>query len=708
MRSNKAVLLALALSFFAVVASADSITSVSPSAVTQFASEEVLTIDGSGLEGQLATEVVMSGPGGTYFITPTSIDPSELVAPIPTPVTSVPGTVTVTVEAFDLLGTRVIGTGSFTVIGLGGQPPLLAMPENITAEATSTSGAVVSFTVGGFSFVDPSPTITCDHASGATYPIGETTVSCTATDSFGSTSGTFEIFVADTKPPVLTLPASFTVLTSGTSAVVTWTDSAVDAISGSVTVFCSPASGSTFGLGLTTVQCSATDAHANTATGSFVVNVAQHTPPTLTLPASFTVEATGPSGATVNYSVTATQGATVVCTPPSNTVFNLGTTTVDCTATNSTGEQAEGTFDVTVVDTTAPVLNLPSDITATATSASGVIVSYVVTATDLVSDPPIVSCSPLSGAIYPIGTTQVNCTAMDQIGNTSTGSFNITVQGKPVLTLPADITAEATSPLGAAVTFTATAVDPVDGVVPVTCTPASGSTFPLGTTVVSCTATNSLHLSTTGTFNVTVVDTTPPTLILPSSVTAEATSAAGAIVNYTVTAVDLVDVTDPVICSPASGSQFALGSTTVQCSATDLHGNTTHGSFTVTVKDTTPPTVSSITATPNVLWPPNHEMIDVTVTVVATDLVDPNPMSQIVSVSSNQPVNGTGDGDLAPDWVITGPLTLQLRAERAGTGGDRIYTITVQTSDFDGNVTLSTVTVTVAQSQSGHTRAGGH
>jgi len=706
MRSNKAVLLALALSLFAVVAFADSITSVAPSAVTQFASEEVLTIDGSGLEGQFGSDVVMSGPAGTFFITPTFTSPDEVIAPIPTPVTSVPGTVTVTVEAFDLFGTRVIGTGSFTVIGLGGQPPLLAMPENITAEATSPSGAVVSFTVGGFSFVDPSPTITCDHASGVTYPIGETTVSCTATDSFGSTSGTFEIFVADTQPPVLTLPSSFTVLTAGTSAVVTWSDSAVDAISGSVTVFCSPASGSTFPLGLTTVRCSATDAHANTSEGSFVVNVAQHTPPTLTLPASFTVEATGPDGATVNYSATATQSATVVCTPPSNTVFNLGTTTVDCTATNSTGEQAEGTFDVTVVDTTPPVLNLPSDITATATSPSGVIVSYVATATDLVSD-AVVTCSPLSGAIYPIGTTQVNCTAMDQIGNTSTGSFNITVQGKPVLTLPADITAEATSPLGAAVTFTATAVDPIDGVVPVTCTPASGSTFPLGTTVVTCSATNSIHLTSTGTFNVTIVDTTPPTLIL-TNVTAEATGPSGAIVTFHPTAVDLVDVTDPVICSPASGSQFALGTTTVQCSSTDLHGNTAHGSFTVTVSDTTPPTVSSITATPTVLWPPNHELVDVTVTVVATDLVDPNPMSQIVSVSSNQPINGTGDGDVAPDWVITGPLTLQLRAERAGTGGDRIYTITVQTTDFSGNATLTTVTVTVPQSQNGHSRAGGH
>ena len=117
-------------------------------------------------------------------------------------------------------------------------------------------------------------------------------------------------------------------------------------------------------------------------------------------------------------------------------------------------------------------------------------------------------------------------------------------------------------------------------------------------------------------------------------------------------------------------------------------------SFTVTVQDTTPPVVTGISATPGSLWPPDHRMVPVTVTVSAFDLVDPHPTSHIVSVASNQPVNGTGDGDTAPDWQITGPLTLSLRAERAG-NSERIYTITVQTSDFSGNSTLSSVLVIV-------------
>ena len=94
-------------------------------------------------------------------------------------------------------------------------------------------------------------------------------------------------------------------------------------------------------------------------------------------------------------------------------------------------------------------------------------------------------------------------------------------------------------------------------------------------------------------------------------------------------------------------------------------------------------------------------MVNATVTVVASDLVDPAPMSYIVSVTSNQPINGTGDGDTAPDWQITGPLTLQLRAERAG-NSVRVYTITIATTDSSGNTSYGTTTVTVGD---GRTRA---
>ena len=162
--------------------------------------------------------------------------------------------------------------------------------------------------------------------------------------------------------------------------------------------------------------------------------------------------------------------------------------------------------------------------------------------------------------------------------------------------MPTDIPpAEATGPSGAVVTYTnPTASDLVDPSPSVTCLPASGSTFPLGDTTVSCTATDSSgNTSAPETFKVTVQDTTKPYFVgTPSDVTAEATSSSGATVNYAKpTAADLVDPSPTVSCAPASGSTFPFGDTTVTCNATDASGNTASSAatFTVTVRDTTPP-----------------------------------------------------------------------------------------------------------------------
>ena len=87
-------------------------------------------------------------------------------------------------------------------------------------------------------------------------------------------------------------------------------------------------------------------------------------------------------------------------------------------------------------------------------------------------------------------------------------------------------------------------------------------------------------------------------------------------------------------------------------------------------------------------------MVPVSVTASITDC-DPSAWCKIVSVTSNEPDNGLGDGDTPIDWKITGDLTLELRAERAGTGTGRVYTILVECTDAAGNSSRSTVTVTV-------------
>jgi hypothetical protein len=71
----------------------------------------------------------------------------------------------------------------------------------------------------------------------------------------------------------------------------------------------------------------------------------------------------------------------------------------------------------------------------------------------------------------------------------------------------------------------------------------------------------------------------------------------------------------------------------------------------------------------------------------------------VASVSSNEPVSGTGQGDMAPDWTMTGALSLNVRAERAGSGSGRVYTIAITCTDRAGNTSTRTAHITVAHDQ---------
>ena len=137
------------------------------------------------------------------------------------------------------------------------------------------------------------------------------------------------------------------------------------------------------------------------------------------------------------------------------------------------------------------------------------------------------------------------------------------------------------------------------------------------------------------------------------------------------------------------------GTHVITLSVADPHGGVASDTVVVTVVDDVAPVIASMTATPSVLTRANHEMVPVVLTVSASDACGANVSCRITSVTSNEPVRGTGDGDTAPDWEITGDLTLLLRAERSGKGTGRIYTITVACTDASGNTAISTVTVTV-------------
>jgi hypothetical protein len=194
-----------------------------------------------------------------------------------------------------------------------------------------------------------------------------------------------------------------------------------------------------------------------------------------------------------------------------------------------------------------------------------------------------------------------------------------------------------------------------------------------------------------------LIDNTPPSISLPANLVKPTDlGQCSAVVNYTVTATDNCPGV-PVVSNPPSGSAFPKGTKAVTVTATDAAGNTATGSFTITVVDLELPTITNVSASPSVLWPPNHKLVDVTVNYSVKDNCDQPACT--LSVTSNEPINGTGDGNTSPDWEILGPNKVRLRAERAGSVTGRIYTIAISCTDTSGNSSTKTVAVTVPHDQ---------
>jgi hypothetical protein len=605
----------------------------------------------------------------------------------------------------------------------GAAPPPIRVDVPPTTEATSLGATSVTYSVKSFdTTVDGSPpiTATCPGGSGAgnftvtaDFPYGTTSGTCTATLSDGITpaSAAVVVNVVDTTAPSFGAAPSVTESTTDpTGKSVSYPTPTATDLGESLTVNCTPASGSTFVIGSTQVDCSANDGRGNTGHVFFNVTVTliDDQPPIFTdVPSDSATEATGPNGAVVTYAIAATDNSgvapTITCGGhESGSTFPIATTSVICTATDGSGNHTDSNpFAVTVEDTHGPVLSLPANITVEADSASGKTVTYSATAADTVAGAVSPTCAPASGSTFGVGTTTVNCSASDGNGNSTNGSFTVTVTDSsgPVLSGYGDKSVEANGPAGSVVNFpTPTAVDSLDGPIgTVSCAPVSGSTFPLGTTTVNCSATDSHGNTGQATFNVMVADTTPPNLIVPGARSVYATTQTGipntvsGVVSF-LTAASATDIVDPfpVITNDAP-SFLPVGNLTITFGARDSSGNATSKGVTLTVLPQPPAGTPPLPVPPPPTIPAQPTNVRVTPLDGAVRIEwDAGGRKVIVtrSSSSTRSLSATGDEQV----VYTG--TESSYTDRGLTNGVE-YRYVVMAVDAAGNHSAGVAVVAV-------------
>ena len=301
------------------------------------------------------------------------------------------------------------------------------------------------------------------------------------------------------------------------------------------------------------------------------------TAPSLTLPASATTNATSSQGATVAFIAVATddiQPTSITCAPASGSLFPVGTTNVTCVAADAAGHTATASFSVTVVGAAEQLAQLRTAVLAAGLprGTQTALLAHLDAAQRAIDD----------------GKQKQACQQLDQFSDAPADLARlanevgaaidcIASDARPVLLGPrANVTA--TTAPGAA-TATVRFTGPSSSV---SCTPTSPAAVGVGTSNVTCTATNFAGSVTTS-FLVTVVDQEAPSLTVPADIVATAPpGSSSAVVTYVVTAADNAGIRS-TLCAPPSGSAFSGGVTTVSCTATDNSGNTTTRTFKITV-----------------------------------------------------------------------------------------------------------------------------
>jgi uncharacterized repeat protein (TIGR01451 family) len=508
----------------------------------------------------------------------------------------------------------------------------------ITTATTHGTGGGANVTFGNAEGFGSCGTITASPTSGSFFPIGTTQVVVTSSTGGGGCS--FTVTVVDTAAPTISCPSNISVTANpgqaeafvpnpnGSSSnvgtptttgdqplTVTGSREDGDALTGS------------YPIGVTNITWVAQDPSGRQATCTQRITVLPDHVLTISCPANVSVNspngcdpATGVNvGTATANSPTATITALRSDGQALNDPYPVGITTISWTATDTDTQSASCSQTVTVVgsDTTPPNLTAPPNISVSTSSCSVVLDDELGVAT--ANDPdcgsavsisrtgiPQVSCptpqnpnQTCDSFVFPTGTTIITYTATNSSGLTTTATQTVTVTESPAIPPTIDAPANVTLFTGANATScgvtvanldatlgTATANDNCPGVVVTRIGVPAGNVFPVGTTTVTYRATDRSGNFAEDTQVVTVVDNTPPAISCPASITLEPTCPTGAKATWTapVGTDNCPGATTQQTAGGASGSVFAIGTTTVTYAVTDAHGNgPVSCSFTVTV-----------------------------------------------------------------------------------------------------------------------------
>jgi hypothetical protein len=527
------------------------------------------------------------------------------------------GTTIVIWTALDSHGN--MATCAQTVVVVDNQPPTISCPGNKQANANAGQCYATGVNLGMPATSDNCGVASLTNDAPLQFPVGTTIVTWTVTDVNGNTATCSQsVLVKDNQNPVISCPANVTVNANNGLCQA----SSVVLIPATATDNCGIASitnnhpSQVYPVGTTQVVWTATDVNGNSSNCTQLVVVIDNQPPVISCPANITVNSKPnqcfETAIHLDDPVVSDNCGTVsVSNNHPSSKYDVGTTAVIWTATDAHGNTSTCVQYVVVVDVWAPTINCPANkvVNADAGQCQATNVNIgAATAGDNCGIASITNNHP--STTYPVGVTQVIWTATDVNGNTSTCMQTVTVVDNqlPVMTCPSNITVNAASgQCSATVVITPPAATDNCGIASVISNHPSSS-YPVGVTTVTWTATDVNGNVKTCSHTVTVLDTQLPTIACPANM-----------VQFTATngCSKSIAIPDPVAndncgistqtwvmsgatsgSSPATGINnvgtrtFNVGVTTIVYTVKDASGNSATCSFTVTLTDNVAPTLS--------------------------------------------------------------------------------------------------------------------